>query len=288
MPNIRSKIMASSSRSVATLITGSFSLALLVSHFVLLLLLIDGKRQVHASSPQRLLNYCLDSKYHKSQPSSEPMLKDQCRPWAQSACCTANVTESAHLEINHYNFDPNHCEVQTNHKMSGKCMQYFIRDTCFFDCEPNIGAWVEKVNRSFATERFKFVPLCASECDAWFDACKDDYTCTHNWSKGLSWRKGRSKCKQGSSCRRISEVFATPKNFCESVWDDSFSYVPDTQPCMRLTFDPRDNPNRRAAKNYLSLLGIDSSSKRHTEANLATLTLSTALLLAALINLTLD
>lgn len=67
---------SSSSRGVATLITGSFSLAL-VSHFVLLLLLIDGKRQVHASSPQRLLNYCLDSKYHKSQPSSEPMLKDQ-------------------------------------------------------------------------------------------------------------------------------------------------------------------------------------------------------------------
>lgn len=141
----------------------------------------------------------------------------QCKPWASNACCSPNVTKAGHSELNHYNFDPHHCVRQTNHKMSGKCMQYFYRDTCFFDCEPSIGSWVVKTNRTWANERFKYVPLCASECDAWFNACKDDYTCGLNWPKNLSWKNGRSECKPGTDCRKISELYGKPQMFCEAV-----------------------------------------------------------------------
>lgn len=144
-------------------------------------------------------------------------LRTQCRPWSGHACCTENSTRSAHLEINHYNLDINHCERVTNKKMSAKCQQFFIRDTCFFDCEPSIGPWVEQVNRTFSKERFKHVPLCQSECDAWFDACKNDYTCAYNWPKNLNWRNGASSCKDTSRCSRISELYENSKDFCEAV-----------------------------------------------------------------------
>jgi hypothetical protein len=64
----------------------------------------------------------------------------------------------------------NHC----GKNLSDKCMQYFKQDLCFYECEPSVGLWVQKVDRKFANERIFKVPLCASECDSWFDACKDD------------------------------------------------------------------------------------------------------------------
>ena len=39
-------------------------------------------------------------------------------------------------------------------------------------------------------ERFVDVPLCRQECDAWWDACKDDYTCIENWARGFDWSTG--------------------------------------------------------------------------------------------------
>ena len=34
------------------------------------------------------------------------------------------------------------------------------------------------------------MPLCLSECDSWWEDCKDDYTCKENWLDGWDWSKG--------------------------------------------------------------------------------------------------
>ena len=41
------------------------------------------------------------------------------------------------------------------------------------------------------TERFVGVPLCRQECDAWWEDCKEEYTCIENWSRGFNWSSGR-------------------------------------------------------------------------------------------------
>jgi len=224
-------------------------------------------KELVSTDANELLNWCLDSRHHKSRPGREENLTGECKSWSSNACCKANVTQAGQMEVNHYKFDVNHCDVRANRKMSPKCQQYFQRDTCFFDCEPNIGPWVVKMDRKWAKERFQHVPLCALDCDSWYDACKDDYSCATNWPKGLDWKNGRSKCREGNECRKISELFGNAKFFCETVWDHSWKYTDDVEPCMKLSFDHHgDNPNRKVAQYYLQTeLGYEFSGASITQ-----------------------
>lgn len=66
-------------------------------------------------------------------------------------------------------------------------------------------------------ERFLDVPLCATDCDDWFNACKDDYTCTDNWTLNFKWINGTNHCRPESECRTFSDIFQNSSNFCERV-----------------------------------------------------------------------
>jgi len=66
-------------------------------------------------------------------------------------------------------------------------------------------------------ERFYQVPLCQSDCTAWFAACVDDYTCTDNWIKNWVWSKRGNRCQEGMECRTFKEIFGTAESFCEKV-----------------------------------------------------------------------
>jgi len=66
-------------------------------------------------------------------------------------------------------------------------------------------------------ERFFQVPLCQSDCTAWFDACVDDYTCIDNWIKNWAWTKQGNRCPKDLECRTFKEIFRTAENFCEKV-----------------------------------------------------------------------
>lgn len=193
-----------------------------------------------------LLNTCLDSQNHKHKPGPEDQLFQSCEPWKNHACCTLQTTINIH-HTDMYNFTYNHCEASTGKKMSEECRRHFDQDMCFFECEPHIGPWKVKVNRKFAKERYFQVPLCASDCDSWFNACRFDYTCVSNWPRGMNFTKGVNRCPNNAKCLTFDEVYINAKNFCEQVWDFSWKYTSDTQSCMRLWFNgTKGNPNERA------------------------------------------
>ncbi|XP_021935416.1 folate receptor gamma-like isoform X2 [Zootermopsis nevadensis] len=194
-----------------------------------------------SNDPDQLLNWCLDGMHHKSRPGPEDELFEQCTPWKNRSCCTHNTTRNAHLS-NLYNFSYDHCSHKKN--MSENCRRHFRQDLCFYECSPNIGPWTVQVSMKIRNERFYQVPLCESECIAWFSACVDDYTCTDNWVRNLVWNKQGNHCKKGLECKTFKEIFGTAENFCEKVWDDSWKYTPDNQPCMKIWFDgEKGNPN---------------------------------------------
>lgn len=65
----------------------------------------------------------------------------QCSPWHDNACCTANTSAEAHDDNSYlYNFNWNHCGA-----MSTRCKEHFIQDTCFYECSPHLGPWIQKV-----------------------------------------------------------------------------------------------------------------------------------------------
>ncbi|XP_050686984.1 folate receptor gamma-like isoform X2 [Eriocheir sinensis] len=200
---------------------------------------------------EELLNWCIKSDHHKARPGPESNLYKQCQPWKNRSCCTEELTRDIHHD-NPYNFNMNHCPGKT---LSDKCRKRFIQDHCFYECSPNIGPWVVAENRSWRKERYYKVPLCASDCDVWFDSCAEDYTCTNNWARNFEWKtseNGTGKtnfCPKDSSCDTFKSVFKDAKTFCETVWDGSWLYTNDSYPCMRLWFsESGKNPNDKVAQ----------------------------------------
>lgn len=196
-----------------------------------------------------LLNWCLDSQSHKHKPGKEDSLHGECLPWKDHACCTGETTVDLHT-INMYNFSLDHCYNQTMQKMSDRCKKYFFRNNCFYECEPHIGLWVVETTRKIAKQRFHKVPLCASDCDEWWEACKEDFTCAYNWPRDFRFKNGHNYCR--GECFSFEQVYQNASNFCENVWDESFVYTPDEKACMRLWFNSSlGNPNRQTAQYYI-------------------------------------
>lgn len=209
--------------------------------------------------PNKLLNACIDGMNHKTEPGPEADLYKQCTPWKHRSCCLHNTTREAH-HTNLYGFDYDHCGLLK--KMSTDCRRHFMQDLCFYECSPNVGPWIVKVdNMKTRKERYFEVPLCQSDCEAWFESCLEDYTCTDNWSRNFIWINGHNTCPEGSQCRTFAEIYGTAENFCKKVWDHSWEPVSDDQPCMRLWFDgEKGNPNTRVAQYRVAMLtGMNSN-----------------------------
>ncbi|KAH9371045.1 hypothetical protein HPB48_019772 [Haemaphysalis longicornis] len=65
----------------------------------------------------------------------------ECTPWKDRACCTEQTTHDVHHK-DMYSMSLDFCEDQVGRGMSDRCREYFHKDLCFYECEPNIGPWV--------------------------------------------------------------------------------------------------------------------------------------------------
>lgn len=224
-----------------------------LQHFILIIFFtfIYASIGQLSNNKDELLNWCLKSQSHKYKPGKENSLHEQCFPWKDHSCCTEEISIDVH-ENNMYNFTLDHCFTQTRRNMSSQCRKYFNQNDCFYECEPHIGLWVVETKRKIASERFYKVPLCASDCNAWFNACKDDFTCAYNWPRDFKFSKGHNSCKDKAKCMTFKNIYTSAKEFCENVWDHSWLYTPDSEPCMHINFDGSSgNPNKKIAEYYI-------------------------------------
>lgn len=215
-------------------------------------------------SPDAYLNKCLSSTTHKMKPGPEgTALKPyHCTPWQNHSCCTWNISSQIHQDgsLSLYGMIWDQCPGYRN--MSEKCKQHFMRDTCFYQCSPNLGPWIVTDSESKKTrkERIINVPLCASDCDKWFNDCKNDYTCNDNWGKNWDWsKKGTPQmCPTPYQCKTFGEYFKDSKEFCEKIFDNSFKYQTNKKNCMNLT--PIKKKNEKVAEHYANELSKQNSS----------------------------
>ncbi|XP_051963655.1 folate receptor [Xyrauchen texanus] len=205
---------------------------------------------VSCVSSEDKLNMCMDGKHQISEPQPEGQLYQQCEPWRDSACCTANTTEEAHEDNSYlYNFNWNHCGI-----MSDRCKKHFIQDTCFYECSPHLGPWIQPAEESWRKERILDVPLCLEDCESWYEDCKDDLTCKDNWHKGWDWSTGTNHCPDDAPCSPWADIFPNAQSMCEKIWSNSYKYTTlskDSGRCMQMWFQP-PNPNKKVAEYYLS------------------------------------
>ncbi|XP_077154986.1 folate receptor alpha-like isoform X1 [Ranitomeya variabilis] len=225
------------------------------SRAMLRCLLLLTAASLLSAAKEDYMDQCIDGKHHKTEPGPEDNLHGQCEAWKDKACCTTNTSHAAHQDQSYlYSFDWNHCGM-----MSEQCKKHFIQDTCFYECSPNLGPWIEQVDQSWRKERILDVPLCKEDCQGWYNDCKDDYTCMENWHKGWNWTEGVNKCPVGTSCRKVGVVFPSEKAFCEKLWSNSYKFTEHARGsgrCMQLFFlNSSVNPNVKVAEYYASLKG---------------------------------
>lgn len=204
-----------------------------------------------SNNKSELLDWCIDGLNHKTKPGPEDDLHRQCLPWQDRSCCTQNISTDLHTK-NMYNFDWDHCNQVK--PMSKNCRKHFIQDLCFYECEPNLGPWIVEVDMKIRKQRAYGVPLCASDCDSWYNDCKDEYTCVENWTRDFAWINGLNTCPLNHTCQPYRTIYNnSAKQFCESIWDHAWVYTPDEKSCMRLWFNgSHGNPNDKVAKDKVA------------------------------------
>jgi len=89
------------------------------------------------------------------------------------------------------------------------------------------------------------VPVCASYCDRWFEACKDDLTCVEDWLADFSFAaNGSNSCPANSNCTTFKERYGDAEGMCNRMWGSAFVYSTDTSNCTVMKFDSETaNPN---------------------------------------------
>ncbi|CAH1799385.1 unnamed protein product [Owenia fusiformis] len=219
----------------------------------------------HAQGPastDNYLNKCmlLLPEYSKKTPSPEPGL--ECSTFVGNSCCKKGVTLPFMTEHNWQNItDFPHCPQKAT--LEPQCHMQFFEELCFFLCSPDIGPWIVLASPDLKviTHRFKNIPICASVCEQWYNACQDEYTCTDNWYIGFNTSSGINRCHDVSQCFKYPEHFTNSQSFCENIWDNSFKVVPDDEPCMHFSYDATsgNNPNRAVAEARARVLSTSSS-----------------------------
>ena len=94
------------------------------------------------------------------------------------------------------------------------------------------------------------VPVCASYCDDWFEACKNDLTCVENWLHDFTKdANGTNVCPMNSTgpgCITFREMYGSGEGLCNKMWGKAFYYSIDTDNCTVMAFDGgMVNPNIR-------------------------------------------
>jgi len=170
------------------------------------------------------------------------------------SCCTNDTAKQIALDKSQlYNFNYSHCG-----NISQKCLSWFIKNHCFYECSPNLGPWLTKVSNSYRNERFINLPLCTATCDNWWDACKFDKTCVINWSKGFKWSKDGNVCPQNSSCELIQTLFKNSTFFCENVYGPNDYKVVSNEHCLTFDFIGK-NPNTNISKEFAKAKAKDQA-----------------------------
>lgn len=130
----------------------------------------------HVSDSGR--NQCYLEYFHHNGPPVSNNSFNECRPWEQSACCTPHTVRSDEALRTSYgaNWEWDRCG-----QLSPQCERFFVKEACFYECDPVVGHWrrypnVDDVNSSVNDGRPR--PPYIPECDFYSGVYNESRNCT--------------------------------------------------------------------------------------------------------------
>ena len=123
---------------------------------------------------QEPVEECNVQYFHKDVPSAEGDEMGECHPWKQRSCCHGSTVASVDKMKAAYGSSYDRCGT-----MSDACERFFVFELCFYECEPSVGLFRKYSDNQtdhpeFNTWQIYQMPMKKSQCDAWFDACRND------------------------------------------------------------------------------------------------------------------
>lgn len=163
-------------------------------------------------------------------PDDEPFAA--CRQYEKASCCTRETAELLHTPAMYgEEYATDHCGP-----LSPQCQLFFEAEACLYECSPHAGKFRKHTDcpalangEGNLWEMFG-MPLRASSCDAWWEACRDDLFCVGPSRTFFD----REHCDfddvdNDNYCRPFSEIYLDGKELCEIMWSGAFVYTPDDE-----------------------------------------------------------
>ena len=141
-------------------------------------------------------------------------------------------------------------------QVSSKCHKFFIEEACFYECDKNMGKWRKHDDCSDKKPNdngweIANMPIKASYCDAWYEACKEDPICPGPTKSYFDMATCNAKLKADNNtakhCKKYKDVYKNGKEICEVMWGGSFKYESDEKKdAYVMTFpEGTENPNNK-------------------------------------------
>ena len=97
------------------------------------------------------------------------------------------------------------------------------------------------------------MPVKASYCDAWYNACKDDVICagfTKSYFETPECLATNARNNNTDGCKTFSDIYSNGKDVCEVMWGNSFKYEEDETKAYVMSFEEgTPNPNNLVLPN---------------------------------------
>jgi len=159
-----------------------------------------------------------------------------CNQYELAACCTEETAENILNDVlygEYYHF-------QRCGPLSPKCLKFFESEACLYECSVHAGKYRKfRDCDELATgggnvwEIFN-MPLAASSCDAWYDACRDDLFCV---GPSRNFFDEPEKCDVETDCQPFKEIYRDGKDMCSVLFGTSFVYEENEEDAYPLLFD---------------------------------------------------
>jgi len=149
---------------------------------------------------------CHLDNFHKDAPGPEPDNFTACFPYKNDACCEEKKVSSRDVMNEGYGKE---WHWDRCGPMSLECDQFFVQEQCFYECDPNLGLYRKfhssalplrpgtelhnASNENHNVWQIHAMPIKASYCDAWWQACRKDKFYADDggsyFSAGAVWEK---------------------------------------------------------------------------------------------------
>ena len=156
-------------------------------------------------------------------------------------------TCSVHNEVlygDEYRWD--RCYDDVPQTMSAACAAHFVNEACFYECDVHVGKWRhhETCMDDDGEEnswQIHGMPIKASECNQFYQDCKNDLFCVSAESKSFF---ALPTCNHDTDCQTFGDIYADGKEMCELLWDNSFTYESNEANAYTWSFaEGEANPN---------------------------------------------